>query len=132
MNPLLSFDSSSTESDIFCVERSTEEGSPIKNNTPAVLKSTELSRVKARETITNSSVVSPEPRIVTIDSDSDEPTILNRFGRQHPIVPPSLNDLKLPPNSINVLATMALIRAYEEYRPQSPERSITSPNLTPQ
>ena len=71
-----------------------------------------------RETITISSVASPEPRIVTIDSDSNEPTIPYGFGSQHPIVPPSLNDLNLPPNPFNVLATVGVIRTDEEYSPQ--------------
>ena len=53
------------------------------------------------------------------------------FGSEQPIVPPSLNDLNLPPKSFNVLATMALIRADEEYSPQSTEPSISSPISTP-
>ena len=105
-----SLDSSSTESDVFYVERSSEEGSRIKNNTPAILNPTELSGAMERETITNSSVASPEPRIVTLDSDSNEHTIPFGFGSQHPIVPPSLIDLNLPLNPFNVLATIAVIR----------------------
>ena len=98
MNPLLSLDSSSTESDVFYVERSSQEGSPTRNNTPAVLNSTQLSVAMAKETITISSVTSLEAQNVTIDSDSREPTIPYGFGSQHPIVPPSLDDLNLPPN----------------------------------
>ena len=131
MNPLLSLDSSSTESDVFYVERSSEEGSPIRNNTPAVFNSLELSGVMAREPITISSVASHEPRIVTIDSYSNEPTIPYGFASQHPIVPPSLNDINLPPNSFNVLATMAVIQAEEGYSSQTPEPSIPSPISTP-
>ena len=93
MNPTPSLDSSSTESDVFYVERSSEESSPIKRNTPAILNSTELPGAMAGEPITISPVAAPEPRIVTLDSDSNEPTIPNGFGSQHPIVPPSLNDL---------------------------------------
>ena len=78
----------------------------------------------ARETNTISSVASPEPQIVTIDSDSNEPTIPYGFGIQHPIVPPNLNDLNLPPNPFNVLATMAVMRAEEGYSLQSPELYI--------
>ena len=74
---------------------------------------------------------SPEPQIVTIDSDSNEPTFPNGFGHQNPIVPPSLNDLSLPPNSFNVLATMAVIRQDEEDILQSPESSDPSPISTP-
>ena len=69
------------------------------------------------ETITISSVASVEPQIVTIHSDSNEPTNPYVFGRQHPNVPANLNDLNLPPNPFNVLATTAVIRADEEYSP---------------
>ena len=85
----------------------------------------------AMETITITSVASLEPKIVTNDSDSNELTIPYGFGSQHPIVPPRLNDLNLPPNPIKVLAIMAVIRADEEYSPQSPEPSISSPISTP-
>ena len=131
MNPLLSLDYSSEKSDVFYVERSSEEGSPIRNNTPAVLNSTDLSGAMAKETITISSVALSEPQIVTIESDSNEPTNPYGFGIQHPIVPPSLNDLNLTSNPFNVLATMAVIRADEEYSPHSTEPSIPSPISTP-
>ena len=108
----------STDIDVFYVEQSSAEGSPIRNNTQAILNSTELSGTMERETITISSVASPQPSIVTIDSDSNEPTMPNGFGSQHPIVPPSLNDLNLPPNPFNALAPMAVIRANAEYSPQ--------------
>ena len=84
-----------------------------------------------REVITISSVASPEPRIVTLDSDSNDPTMPYGFGNQQPIVPPSLNDLNLPPNPFNVLATMAVIRVDDENSPQSPEPTIPSPISTP-
>ena len=84
-----------------------------------------------REVITISSVASPEPRVVTLDSDSNDPTIPNGFGSQQPIVPPSLNDLNLPPNPLNVLATMAVVRVHDAYSPQSAEPSIPSPISTP-
>ena len=113
------------------MKRSSGEGSPIRNNTPAVLSSAELSGAMARETITISSVACPEPQIVTIDSDSNEPTFPYRFGHQHPILPPSLNDLNLPHNPFNVLATMAVIREDEEHRLQSPQPSDPSPISTP-
>ena len=76
---------------------SSEEGSHTRNNIQAVLNSTELSGAMARETITISSVASPDPRIMTMDSDANEPTLPYGFGSQHPIVPSSLNDLNLPP-----------------------------------
>ena len=131
MNPLLSLDSSSTEPDVFYVERSSEEGSPARNNTLAVLDLTQLSAAMASETITFSSVAPLEPQIVTIDSDSNDPTIPYGFSSQHPNVPSSLNDLNLPPNPFNVLATRAVIRADEKYSPQSPESSIPSLISTP-
>ena len=113
----ISLESSSTESDVFYVEQSSTEGSPIRNNTPAILNSTEISGAMEREIITISSVASPEPRIVTLDSDSNDPTMPYGFGNQQPIVPPSLNDPNLPPNPFNVLATIAVIRVDDEYSP---------------
>ena len=110
----ISVDSCSTESDVFYEEQTSTEGSPIRNNTPAILNSTEMSGAMEREVITVSSVASTEPRIVTLDSDSNDPTRPYGFGQQQPIVPPSLNDLNLPPNPFNVLATMAVIRVDDE------------------
>ena len=132
MNPLLSLDSSPIQSDVFYVECSSEEGSPKRNNTPAVLKSTELSGAMARRTTTIPSVASLEPLMVTIDSDSNELTVPHGSGSQHPIVPPSLNDLNLTPNPFNVLSTIAVIRKDEAYSSQSPEPSIPLPISTPQ
>ena len=127
-----SLDSYSTESDVFYVEQTSTEGSPIRNNTPAILNSTEISEVMEREVITISSVASPEPRIVTLDSDSNDPTMPYGFGNQQPIIPPRLNDLNLPPNPFNVLATLAVIPVDDDhYSPQSPEPSIPSPIATP-
>ena len=127
-NPSLN---SATDSDVFYVEQSSPERSPIRNNTPAILNSTQLSGALEPESITISSVAFPEPQIVTIDSDSNEPTFLYAFGTQHPIVPPSLNDLNLPPNPFNVLANMAVIQQDQEDSPQSPEPSDPSPISTP-
>ena len=126
-----SLDSPSTESDVFYVEQSSVERRPIRNNTQVILNSTEISGAMEEEVITISSVASREPRIVTLDSDSNDPTILYGFGSQHPIVPPSLKDLNLPPNSFKVLATMAVIRADDVYSPQSPEPSNPSSISTP-
>ena len=127
----ISLDSCSTKSDVFYVDQTSTEGSPIRNNTPGILNSTDISGALEREVITISSVASPEPRIVTLDSDSNDPTMPYGFGNQQPIVPPSLNDLNLPPNPFNILATMAVIRSDEHYSPQSPELSIPSPISTP-
>ena len=122
---------STTDSDVFYVEHSTPESSPIRNNTPATLNSTQLSGAMEPEAITIPSVASPEPQIVTIDSDSNEPIFLYAFGTQRPIVPPSLNDLNLPPNPFNVLAAMAVVQQDQEDSPQSPEPSDLSPISTP-
>ena len=83
-----------------------------------------------------SSIASPEPQILTINDNSNEPTIPYGFGWQLPIVPPSLSDLNLPPNPFNILATMALVNHTEDanednYSRQSPELSESSPISTP-
>ena len=83
-----------------------------------------------RDLITVSSVASPEPQTVTIDSDSNEPTFPYRFGNQHPFMPPSFNDPNLPHNPFTVLATMAVNRQDGEDSPQSPEPSDLSPIST--
>ena len=127
----ISLDYSSKESDVFYVEQSSVEGSPIQKNAPAILNSTEISGAIEREVITISSVASPEPRIVKLHCDSNDPTIPYGFGSEQPIVPPSLNDLNLPINPFNVLATMAVVRVDDAYSPQSPEPSIPSPISTP-
>ena len=120
-----------TDSDVFYVEPSSPERSPIRNNTPVVLNSTQLSGAIDTETITISSVASPEPQIVTIDSYSNEPTFPYAFGMQYPIVPPSLNDLNLPANPFNILASMAVVQHDQEDSPQSPEPSDPWPISTP-
>ena len=103
----------STDSDVFYMEHSSAETSPVRNNSPTILNFTQLSGAMEREAITISFVASPEPQKVAIDSDSNEPTFPYGFGHQNPIAPPSLNDLNLQPNPFNVLATMAAIRQDE-------------------
>ena len=83
-----------------------------------------------------STIASPQPYIFTINDDSNEPTIPYGFGRQLPIVPPSLNDLNLPPNRFNIVATMAIANITgdandDNHSPQSPEPSEPSPISTP-
>ena len=118
---------SSTDSDVFYVEQSSPERCPIRHNTPIMLNSTQLSGAMDPETITISSVASPEPQIFTIESDSNEPTFPYAFGAQHPIIPPSLNDLNLPANPFNVLATMAVIHQDQEDSPNHRSRLIRPP-----
>ena len=125
----------SDDSDVFYVEQSLSELSPQRHNTPNILNSTEISEQHTAWMPSISSIASPEPRIFTIDDDSNEPTMPYGFGRQLPIVPPSLNDLNLPPNSFNILNTMAIVTQTqddnEQYSPESPEPSLPSPISTP-
>ena len=126
----------STDSDVFYEERSSNYQSKPKPNTPIVLNFTEISGDDTPEMIPTSSIASPEPQILTIDDDSNEPTMPYGFGRQLPIVPPSLTDLNLPPNPFNILGTMAIANNTESandnnYNPESPEPSEPSPISTP-
>ena len=125
----------STNSDVFYVEQSSYELSPQRNNTPNILNSTETSEQHTARMPSISTIASPEPYIFTIHDDSNEPTMPYGFGRQLPIVPPSLNDLNLPPNPFNILNTMAVVAQTqddnEQYSPESPEPSLPSPISTP-
>ena len=83
-----------------------------------------------------SSVTSPDPDIVTLDDDSDDPTFPYGFRAQQPIVPLSLNDLNLPPHPFNILAAMTVVQRNPTqndnyYSPQSSEPSEPSPISTP-
>ena len=124
------------DSELFYVEQSSNEPSPPRPNTPVVLNSTEMSGNKTREMITISPIASPGPQIVTIDSDSNKPTPPYSFRRQLPNILPTLNDLNLPPNPFNTLATMEVAKTTAEahdknYSPQPPEPSEPSPVSTP-
>ena len=125
----------SIDSDVFYVEQSSIDQSLPRPNTPIVFNSTEISGDDTRDMISISPIASPEPQIVTIDSDSNEPTMPYGFGRKLPIVPSSLNELNLPPNPFNILNTMAVVTQTQndndEYSPQSPEPSEPSPISTP-
>ena len=126
----------SDDSDVFYVEQSSTEPSPRRHNTPNILNSTELSEQHTARMPSVSSIASPQPQIFTIDDDSNEPTMPYGFGRQLPIVPPSLNDLDLPPNPFNILATMAVVTPThddnnEGYSPESPHPSVPSSISSP-
>ena len=126
----------STDSDVFYVEQISIEPSPQRNNSPDILNSTELSEHHATRMPSISTIASPQPYIFKINDDSNEPRIPYGFGRQLPIVLPSLNHLNLPPNLFNILATMAIANNTEDanddnYSPQSPEPSEPSPISTP-
>ena len=125
-----------TDSDVFYVEQISNEPSPQRNNSPDIINSNERSEHHATRMPSISTIASPQLYIFTINDDSNEPTIPYGFGRQLPIVPPSLNDLNLPPNAFNILATRAIASNTgdangDNYRPQSPEQSDTSPISTP-
>ena len=126
----------STDSDVFYVEKLSNDQTVPRPNTPIVFNSTEISGDDTQKIISISSIASPEPQIVTINDNSNEITMPYAFGRQLPIVPPSLNDLNLPPNPFNILATMAVAHPIQSthddnYSPQSPEPSELSSISTP-
>ena len=118
------------------VEQSSNEQSLPTPNTPTILNSPEVSGNDSQEKILKSTSKLPEPQIVTILPDSNEPTKPYGFGRQLPIIPPNLNDLNLPSNPFNILTTMAVAKHTEDgngnnYSPPSPEPSDPSPISTP-
>ena len=126
----------STDSDVFFVEQISNEPSPQRNNSPNLFNSTELTEHHAARMPSVSTIASPQPYIFTIHDDSNEPTIPYGFGRQLPTFLPSLNDLNLPPNPFNILATRALENSTgdandDNYSPQSPEPSEPTPISTP-
>ena len=126
----------STDSDVFYVEQISNDPSPRRNNSPDIFNSTERSEHHERRLLSISTIASPQPDIFTINDDSNEPTIPYGFGQQLPIVLPSLNDLNLPPNPFNILATMAVVHPTQSthddnYSPQSPEPSELSSISTP-
>ena len=126
----------SDDSDVFYVEQSSTEPSPQRHNTPDIFNSTELSEHRTARMPSVSFIASPQPQIITINDDSNQPTMPYGFGWQLAIVPPSLNDLNLPPNPFNILATMTVVDHTEDdnndgYSPQSPDPSDPSPISTP-
>ena len=125
----------STDSDVFYVEQLSDEPSPRRNNTPDILNSTARTDHQAMRMPSVSTIASPQPHFVTIDDDSNQITMPYGFGQQHPIVPPSLNDLNLPPNPFSILATMAIANNTEHdnehYSPESPDPSLPSSISSP-
>ena len=125
----------STDSNVFYVEQSSSEPSPRRHNTPNILNSTEMSEHHTTRMPSVSTIASPEPHIFTINDDSNEPTMPYGFGQQLPIVPPSLNDLNLPPSPFNILNTMAIVTQTlndnERDSPESPDPSMPSSISTP-
>ena len=126
----------STDSDVFIIEQPSDEPSPPRNNTPDILNSTEQSDHQAMRMPSISTIASPQPHIFTIHDDSNEPTLPYGFGWQVPIVPPSLNDLNLPPNPFNILATMTVVDRTDDdnndrFSPESPDPSLPSSISSP-
>ena len=77
----------SEDSDVFHVEQSSTEPSIERQNTSDIFNSTELSEHHVARIPSVSSIASPQPHIITINDDSNEPTMPYGFGRQIPIVP---------------------------------------------
>ena len=126
----------SSDSDVFYVEQISNELIPQRNNSPNILNSTEISQTHTARMPSVSSIASREPQIFTIHDDSNEPTMPYGFGRQLPIVQPSLKDMNLPPNPFNILATMTVVTHTQDdnnddYSTQSPEPYKLSPISTP-
>ena len=53
-----------------------------RHNTPDIFNSTELSEHHTARMPSVSSIASPQPQIITINDDSNEPTMPYGFGRQ--------------------------------------------------
>ena len=126
----------SVNSDVFFVEQISNEPSPQRNNSHNIFNSTAISHAHTAGIPSVSAIASPESQIFTLNDNPIYPTMPYGFGRQLPIVPPSLNDLNLPPNPFNIMATMAVTNHPEDtnddnYSPQSPEPSEPSPTSTP-
>ena len=99
----------SINSDEFFLGQLWNEQSLQLNKSRHTLSCLELSAIHTREMPTLSSVTSPEPDIATLDDCSNDPLFPFGFETQQPIVPPSLNNLNLPPKSFNILASMAVV-----------------------
>ena len=102
--------SESNDSESFYVEQSSNEPSPPRLNTPIVLNSTETSVNNSWEVITLSSISSPSPQTVSINSDSNERALPYGLGQQPLNIPPSLDDLNLTPNSFIILANLVVAK----------------------
>ena len=118
------------------MEQISSEPSPQKNNSPNLLSSAELSGIHTTEIPTFQSVTSPEPVIVNLDDNVNDPTVPYGFEAQQPFVLLSVNELNLPANPFIILAEMTIVQQNptqhdKSYSPQSPEPSEPSPISTP-
>ena len=76
----------SINSDVFFVEQLSSEPSAQRSNSPNIINSTELLGTHTKEMPTVSSFTSPEPHIVALDDNANDPTFPYGFGAQQPIV----------------------------------------------
>ena len=104
----------STDSNVFFMEQPSSGPSLQRYNSPNILRSSEWSATHTGEMPTISSVKSPEPDFVTLDDDFNESTMPYGFGQQLPIIPPSLNNLNLPPSPFNIVATRAVVNPTDD------------------
>ena len=126
----------SIDSGVFFVEQISSEPSPQRNNFLKNLHSTELSGMHKREMPTLSSVPSTNQILSPPTTTPITQHFFPGLGHDKPLTPPSLNDLNLPPNPFNVLATMRVVQQNptqhdDNYRPQSPEPSEPPPISAP-
>ena len=115
----------STDSDDFYVESLLVLYNPPRNNIPDIINSTDFSEAHAKEVRTISSVASPEPQIVTIESDSKEPSTTYGYKRQEATIPPSLNDLNQSMKPFNIVTTVSPASTTEAQ--QCPTQYVDSP-----
>ena len=118
----------STDSDVYFVEHLSSEPCPQRCNSPIIVNSMELSGIHTREMPTISSDTSPKLNIVTLVDDSNDPAFSCGFGAQQSIIPPSLDDLYLPPMTV---VQQNSAQHADIFSPQSPERSEPSKISTP-
>ena len=128
MNPLLSLDSSSTESDFFMW--SIHQNKVVR--AAIILRPSSIQHNYQEQWQGRPSLSPPSLRWSRSLSQSIRISMNLQFHKGLAVnIQSCLNDLNLPSNPFNVLATMAVTRAAQEYSPQSLEISIPSPILTP-
>ena len=108
----------------------------VQIDTTIQMSSIQLSGDHIIQAFTKSSVASSELIFFTLGYESNEPTFPDGFGRQTPLVTPSLNYLNLPPNWFNIVATMVVVRptrpqSEEKHSPLTPVPSVFSSISTP-
>ena len=129
---IISSDSLKPDSNLLYVEGLSGEQISRRQNTHELLNSTQLSGALVREIITISSVATPEPQIVSIASNSNEPTIQYGYGRRAPNILPCLNHLNLPLNPCNVMTPkpLAAINERGTYAPAADDSPTSTTTFT--